>query len=716
MASSSSFGADAGGAEAERADALRQRFLYFCKVGRVLTDIELRECAQLAEALKEVLLEDAKRLLSSSSGQPVLFSYQSDATSLLCTAQQQAALGSSAQVVIRRGKVLHELLMQRGFLKMRTPSGQDRVAILMRDPLPLTAGKSVWHLFSAAVGFFPLLRKAGAAGICIQHLAADRAVFGALDRRLRQRQEAFYTEGLGPDHGKAAKLLKLTDWCVSTGCSAHDMHNGLKWAIAAAASAEDLKSLHIAIESLRNSFALLTAELPAFLMQHIAWSDAPRDEDRIQEFWQALGVHVDHLEHVVYVNPLWREGRLCVNAAVAEEVDPIGAVSSALLCICAWRKFTDSRWATVGVACRALVASLCAGLVPWVAQARRNPKNTDYHLHGFQFLTASVKISACVAALASYPAEGGLLEVLADDRLAKRLEVVEGSMLEDIAYVEGLGQHTWATLAEMLGDASGHVALRSQVVTSMHISGGYIKSKVFQVVRSLPWGLAIGDVDANLAALERSDDPITDMCADKIRTLLRAGPSVKPECQPMLPPHNWGPLFRSESLRSPASRVALRLAFELTRIQPPVVAGCGAVAQGSALDFGASRASSWQLRRHSQSSPDVLRRGPCDAGDGPPSPAPLRRRPGRARLEEALGSRRCVGQEAAAESRRSASLPARLGSGHPPGAGAGREDVGGDAEEHHAQAHRALQGLAAGSARQLRDRSCEVRPRAPARD
>ena len=53
----------------------------------------------------------------------------------------------------RKGKVLHEFLMHRGFLKSATPSGEYLVALLVDLPVPLSSGKSHWHLFSAAAQF-----------------------------------------------------------------------------------------------------------------------------------------------------------------------------------------------------------------------------------------------------------------------------------------------------------------------------------------------------------------------------------------------------------------------------------------------------------------------------------------------------------------------------------------------------------------------------------
>ena len=152
-------------------------------------------CSKLAAALRVFLRSKADNLVQQSQGQAILYSYCSDATSFRCqtTAQSTGAVPH----VLRRGKVLHELLMQRGFVMSRSSSGEEAVALLLQDPLPLTAGKSAWNMFTAASAFYPLIRNLGHQGIVIQHVCADRAAFSALDRHMRQRQKAFYTQGLG---------------------------------------------------------------------------------------------------------------------------------------------------------------------------------------------------------------------------------------------------------------------------------------------------------------------------------------------------------------------------------------------------------------------------------------------------------------------------------------------------------------------------------------
>eukprot|EP00972_Heterocapsa_arctica_P010843 1588464-Heterocapsa_arctica.AAC.1 len=194
--------------------AMQQQLVDLCRVSKQIAKGEERVLHLLVEVLKKHLRSKCMALLRASQHCPVLWSYSSDATPLKCTTT--AVVSAPGASVYRRGKVLHEFLVQRGVLKARGADGRFEVALLFSDTVPLSAGKKAWNLFAAGATYFPLLRKAGHQGICVQHHAADRLAFEPLDRCFRQRHQAYYTASLGPELGEASSLLELTDWIVGT--------------------------------------------------------------------------------------------------------------------------------------------------------------------------------------------------------------------------------------------------------------------------------------------------------------------------------------------------------------------------------------------------------------------------------------------------------------------------------------------------------------------
>ena len=209
---------------------IRQELLDFCKLTKSLSRHEDQVLDQLLEVVKQHLKEKCLRLVQTNQHDAVLWSYSAESTPLRTSATQVSS--HAGLTVTRKGKVLQDFLLQRGLLKARPAGGEDQLAFLFTDVLPLKEGKKAGHLFSAAASFFPHLRKAGHMGIAIQHHSMDRAIFSAVGRRLEQRHKAWYTPGLGPKLGEAASLLELTDWCLGTGCCCHDVQNSVKWSLA----------------------------------------------------------------------------------------------------------------------------------------------------------------------------------------------------------------------------------------------------------------------------------------------------------------------------------------------------------------------------------------------------------------------------------------------------------------------------------------------------
>ena len=493
----------------------------FCKVSKTLANNEVQDCARLGEALKTHLRNKSEQLLAASRHQPVLYSYSSDATAILCQHVAEARQGT--HTVVRKGRVLHELLMQRGFLRATSPSGDDQVALLIRDPLPLSVGKKSWNLFAAGAGFFPLLRHCGHEGICISHFVADRLAFSSLDRMFRQRQKAYYTPGMGPPLGEEAPLKEMTDWHVGCACAAHDAHNALKWSLSSFSGPEVVKDMHVVLEALRNSFAILHAHLPRFLATHLAFRDAIDNSSATEDFWRTMGVDVENLDRVTEVAPWWDGSHLTVCATLKDDPDCLEKVSAVFLYFCRWRAFTETRWATIGPACRALVCCLCVGLEKLVSITRADTTVTDYNLHGFSRLSPSLKKFAVIAALASVVPDALLVELLADDRVVKRSETLRETVMEEMHWIESIGDSVWARLGFVVGAHSSPSELRHCVVHSASVAFAFVHKRIFQELESLPWRLAVGDIDQNLADLEESQEPISDMCAHRVRQLLRAG-------------------------------------------------------------------------------------------------------------------------------------------------------------------------------------------------
>lgn len=513
-----------GGNVAMDGNTLRGLFLDFAKASRVLDKEETEMCAKLAEVAKEHLMQRAKEFVRNAQGGAVLLSYQSDSTPLLAK-RVFVARHSSGQAVVRKAGRALELLLERVFLKTETPSGQMLVECFFRDPVPLDNGKGAWPCFSAACECFPLLKKMGHHGIAISHYGADRALQSSLERLMRQRHGLFHEVSGADDSsgGGLATLDSLTDWIVSTGCANHDAQNALKWGLAGLECGDEVtKKLHIVVESLRNGYDLLQTYLPKFLTQSLTLvADDGATPGHSEEFWASMCVEPAVLQDLVELGLRWRKGRLQIYESAASKPDFVEKVTACMLSVFRFKRFTDSRWCTIGDSCRSLFASLALGLSGLVALVRSEPKTSDFYIGGFSNFDSGVALYTAVASVVANVCDAFLLALLEDDRVIRRLQELKDLVTDEVEWLINLSEVVWQDLAGLLTDVSAQ-QLRSLCMLSALTVQAFIQWKVFQVAESLPWSLAVGDIEENLRVLRASKDDL-DSTSSKIRALLQGG-------------------------------------------------------------------------------------------------------------------------------------------------------------------------------------------------
>jgi hypothetical protein len=508
--------------------ALRRLAQELGKASAVLSKEAVSDVMKMCEVLKRHLQRKVAALLAKAAGRPVLFSYSADSTPMKVAVRlatepfERDATGA----VQRRGRSCVEFHLQRGWYKTIGPDGDVLIATLLREPIPLTSGKTSWHLFSAAQEFACLTQDQGHTGICITHYAFDRAVFSALSSKLSQRHELSQERRGASVSSSSGIPASWLDWTVATGCALHDAQNGLKWALAPFAGSGDLvRDLHITIESLRNAFLMLHSHLGAFLQEaNIGFDHEPYDRDQVYEFWVALGVGGDVVDIFVDLNPWFSEGRLWVSGQWEGHPQLEERLAKVIVYLLKLKRFTESRWCTIGPSCRALVGCLSVGLELLVAVARKSPQTSDFYIAGFSRLSSDLKQYAALASIASYVPDAFLQELLEDDRIASRLTVFETAMLDELGWLDRLSPLSWQRLASVIGsDQMPWRKLRTDVLLCAQVACSYTTDKVLSVARGFPWCLARGDVEEKLSGLALLSKAPEDDTAQKIHRLLLAG-------------------------------------------------------------------------------------------------------------------------------------------------------------------------------------------------
>jgi hypothetical protein len=491
---------------------------------KVLSKDEALVAARLCEVAKAFLLSKAKGIVRAAGDRAVLVTYGSDGTPALTFETTSCSITSQHSTVRKAGHSV-EFLVERAFLRTTSPTGSPILACVLRDAVPLVHGKGGWAVFGCASRFFPVMRDLEHKGICILHSGFDRALQSSLDRKMQQRQSLYYEVKYGPDRSGEPALLELKDWVLSTGCTAHDIHNGLKWSLhwLAPNPTDILHQLHVAMQSLRNGYDLVHGHLGRFVSQHLSFDPEPHNKLLVYRYWTALGVEVDAAEILSELNLRWDGSRLQVSALHQGADDLFEKLTMTMLVVFKFKKFTASRWVTIGESSRALVAALGLGLAGLVKMIRADPEASDYYIHGFGFLDDASLRWATLASVSSWLPDSVLMSLLQDDRLARRAKEVVGVMKQELDWIGQLEPFIWERLAAPLLNTSPKL-LRSQAMYSCLISAGFVARRAIAVVRSYPWRLCEGDVEGNLRQLQREDSsPSEDQTTTKIHRLLQLG-------------------------------------------------------------------------------------------------------------------------------------------------------------------------------------------------
>ena len=314
----------------------------------------------------------------------------------------------------------------------------------------------------------------------------------------------------------------LQSWLLCTGCGLHDIHNGLTWGLSQLLQSKDmLDDLYIVLASLRNGFKHLQVHLPSFLVEVVVFEDISFDRDSLHALWTALDVTPELCNMLADRGILWLDGKLRVGTAFRDDPDIMIWLYHSMMTVFRFKKYSAGRWISVGSSLRTLVASCALGLRE-LHQFTLDAGASSYYLGGFKRLTGNMRFFSVVASIASRPTEALSLMMLEDDRAVRLVEAYEACLNEEMDWMANITEPVWQML-ELVACSSGSTcrAIRSACLHCAHTSCSYIHHNFLDHVRSLPWSLAIGDIEANLESLATSSAPLDDPVTKNIHALLK---------------------------------------------------------------------------------------------------------------------------------------------------------------------------------------------------
>ena len=327
-----------------------------------LTRDETRQMQAACDISKKVRKESVVRLIAASDHRPCLQSCSADATPIQVSVEVQKHL-PNGRLIRRGGKASHELLINVQFLRYVDELSNIHTVAGVRDPIPLTHGKSSDAIFSGLRAVWGSLRMHGHRGGAIQHYGFDRCGFTALRRRTMQYHQLL--QGSWASEVHSSNVLSLLEWVVFTPCALHDAQNAFKWCMKAFFGDVDImKAIFIGVCSVRNSMDVIITYIAEWVSVSFSFAEPLSDEEKgtMDLFWSTLQVPEDLKQLLVHALELRVENnRLLVKAGIPTP-DVINMLVPTLLGVWRITKYCDSRWISVGRSSRGFVVAQITGI------------------------------------------------------------------------------------------------------------------------------------------------------------------------------------------------------------------------------------------------------------------------------------------------------------------------------------------------------------------
>ncbi|CAK0874375.1 unnamed protein product [Prorocentrum cordatum] len=227
----------------------------------------------------------------------------------------------------------------------------------------------------------------------------------------------------------------------------------------------------------------------------------------------SLGVHDSILEFLVS-HRIFRAGeKLVVSDSSSQHGGFLEELSAALLGLWKFVQFSESRWLTVGRACRPITCGFLSGLDLVCQRIIEMPHTSTYYIGGFRRILPNVhRRFILVASLTTWLPDEIFQLLLRDDRLMKQIDAVTEAMDDEFEYLCSMSSEVYDLLAVACPGMSGF-DLRCDVLGAAHVLRAFIWFRSLRKLNEYPLCLAMGDVRANVGELLQGDEPDEDVAA-----------------------------------------------------------------------------------------------------------------------------------------------------------------------------------------------------------
>lgn len=279
--------------------------------------------------------------------------------------------------------------------------------------------------------------------------------------------------------------------------------------------------------------------------------------------------------------------KVCVGAVISDDLhggdvhshlqvgeqDLVESICALLLGCFRFRKFTESRWLTIGTSTRILTLAIILGLdslvshikkdvwwwwcrwgvegrsVPLQSRGRRpqpstsastdstamwvvrsdvcihafvcktqDPSCSKFYINGFSRLGPQARFFSAAAAMASKVSEGFQEVLMQDPRVASSYTELWSRASQELRSLVDIPDHMWGSLATAAGCEPGQ--LKDKVISAGHVAYHFLWRRVLEPASQLPWKLCRDNADDHLDSIEAMESPPSEPCANHIWHLL----------------------------------------------------------------------------------------------------------------------------------------------------------------------------------------------------
>jgi len=476
----------------------------------VYDSTDVARAHKLAVVGEVALRNRMEAFLRFHCGGPVAVTYQSDATPEITFQRHDVEV--AGRRLQRGGYQTGEYLLDRLFAV--APSGQQ--CVLFRCPLRL-ADKTAWTHLQAASQMLLYPWEYGCRSVSITHLVVDGAVFSALRALLHRHHARAVATFCSTLAAGEATIHRLCSWFVASQCVTHGAHNSFKAAMKDNLGDQQLKTMWGIIEGLRTCHTTLMAFARSFVASRIVYRDwSLENGDRM---WRMLCFESDIVEKLCHLQLRCKDGAILVAEEFRDDPTVVDQVVDLMTLCFRWRKWTDSRWLSMGDSARSLLTSIILGIEPLIEYAISGGHG-PYYLAKAKHMSSEVKQLTVKCAVVSFVADAVLGVLLTDDRLPRMYAAIEQEIESEVQFVQNIPFGVWAFVADVTGLQT--LAIRSEAVHGALITAAALRSQYASVLE-LPWSLcSSASVSDSLDALIAGPEP-TEAVTWSVWQLCRAG-------------------------------------------------------------------------------------------------------------------------------------------------------------------------------------------------